>query len=243
MRDIDQAVKAYLEGKLTDHPELLHRGHGGSLGMDYQMHPIGIIHTPFTEKTRTPSRLPAPRRPGSVEISPDFAEGLQDLDGFSHIILLYVFHEAGGYDLHVKPFLDDQLRGLLATRYPARPNQIGLSVVRLTSQIGPVLQVEGLDMSNGTPLLDIEPYVPEFDVRSEVRIGWYETTKSDVHFGRHWDYCGDLRGKGSDYWIFVLPRCIVAMIIFDIPSLSKYNFWTQGKWKRRLGTALGSGDL
>ncbi len=145
--------------------------------MDYQMHPIGIIHTPFTDKTQTPIQASRSEATGFVEISPDFAEGLQDLDGFSHIILLYVFHEAGGYDLHVKPFLDDQLRGLFATRYPARPNQIGLSVVRLTSQIGPVLQVEGVDMLDGTPLLDIKPYVPEFDVRSEVRIGWYETRK------------------------------------------------------------------
>ena len=143
--------------------------------MEFLMNPIGIIHTPFTDKDQTPIQASRSQATGFVEIYPDFAEGLQDLDGFSHIILLYVFHEAGGYDLQVKPFLDDQLRGLFATRYPARPNQIGLSVVRLTSQIGPVLQVEGVDMLDGTPLLDIKPYVPDFDTRSEVRIGWYET--------------------------------------------------------------------
>jgi tRNA-Thr(GGU) m(6)t(6)A37 methyltransferase TsaA len=112
-----------------------------------------------------------------VEIYPEFGEGLQDLDGFSHIILLYVFHESTDFSLLVKPFLDDQLRGVFATRYPARPNQVGLSVVKFISQIGPVLQVEGVDMLDGTPLLDIKPYVADFDVRTDTRSGWYESRK------------------------------------------------------------------
>ena len=143
--------------------------------MEITMRPIGIIHTPFTDKSQTPIQASRSEATGFVEIYPEFAEGLQDLEGFSHIILFYVFHESNDWSLLVKPFLDGQLRGLFATRYPARPNQIGFSIVRLTSQIGPVLQVEGVDMLNDTPLLDIKPYVPEFDTRSEVRIGWYES--------------------------------------------------------------------
>ena len=145
--------------------------------MDYQMHPIGIIHSPFTDKDQTPIQASRSQATGFVEIYPEYAEGLQDLEGFSHIILFYVFHESTGYSLHVKPFLDDQERGLFATRYPARPNPIGFSVVRLISQIGSVLEVEGVDMLDGTPLLDIKPYVPDFDIRTEARSGWYESRK------------------------------------------------------------------
>jgi tRNA-Thr(GGU) m(6)t(6)A37 methyltransferase TsaA len=145
--------------------------------MDYQMHPIGVIHSPFTDTSQTPIQASRSQATGFVEIYPEFAEGLQDLEGFSHIILFYIFHESTGYSLHVKPFLDDQLRGLFATRYPARPNQIGFSVVRLISQIGSVLEVEGVDVLDGTPLLDIKPYVPEFDIRTDTRIGWYESRK------------------------------------------------------------------
>ncbi|MGA2505401.1 MAG: tRNA (N6-threonylcarbamoyladenosine(37)-N6)-methyltransferase TrmO [Anaerolineales bacterium] len=143
--------------------------------MDYQWRPIGIIHSPFTDKSQTPIQASRSEAAGFVEIYPEFAEGLQDLEGFSHIILLYFFHESSEYSLLVKPFLDDQLRGLFATRYPARPNQIGLSVVRLISQIGSVLEVEGVDTLDGTPLLDIKPYVADFDLRTGTRSGWYET--------------------------------------------------------------------
>ena len=143
--------------------------------MDYQWRPIGIIHSPFPDKSQTPIQASRSEAAGFVEIYPEFAEGLQDLEGFSHIILLYVFHESNEYSLLVKPFLDDQLRGLFATRYPARPNQIGLSVVRLISQIGSVLEVEGVDTLDGTPLLDIKPYVADFDLRTGTRSGWYET--------------------------------------------------------------------
>jgi tRNA (adenine37-N6)-methyltransferase len=143
--------------------------------MDYQVHPIGIIHSPFTDKSLTPIQASRSDATGFVEIYPDFAEGLQDLEGFSHIILLYFFHESTDFSLIVKPFLDNQLHGVFATRYPARPNQIGLSIVKLTSQIGSILQVEGVDMLDGTPLLDIKPYVAEFDLRLGTRHGWYDT--------------------------------------------------------------------
>jgi tRNA-Thr(GGU) m(6)t(6)A37 methyltransferase TsaA len=145
--------------------------------MDFLMKPIGVIHTPFTDKQQTPIQPTRSQAVGQVEVFPEFADGLQDLEGFSHIILLYVFHQSDGYTLQVKPFLDDQLRGLFATRYPCRPNPIGLSVVRLLARQDNILDIEGVDVLDGTPLLDIKPYVPDFDVRNGTRTGWYETRK------------------------------------------------------------------
>jgi tRNA-Thr(GGU) m(6)t(6)A37 methyltransferase TsaA len=141
--------------------------------MEYILKPIGLIHSPFTDKSQTPIQASRSSAVGQVEVYPEFAEGLQDVEGFSHIILLYVFHCSSGYTLQVKPFLDDQPRGLFATRYPCRPNPIGLSVVRLLVRRGNLLDIEGVDVLDGTPLLDIKPYVPEFDVRADVRTGWY----------------------------------------------------------------------
>ena len=141
--------------------------------MEILMHPIGIIHSPFTDKSQTPIQASRSQAKGVVEVYPEYAEGLQDLEGFSHIFLLYAFHESSGYSLLVKPFLDDHLRGLFATRYPARPNPIGLSVVRLTARQGNTLEIEGVDMLDGTPLLDIKPYVTDFDVRTDTCSGWY----------------------------------------------------------------------
>jgi tRNA-Thr(GGU) m(6)t(6)A37 methyltransferase TsaA len=142
---------------------------------EFVMCPIGVIHTPFTDKTQTPIQSTRSQAIGRLEVFPKFTDGLQDLEGFSHIILLYVFHCSSGYTLLVKPFLDDTLRGLFASRYPCRPNPIGLSVVRLRQRQENILEIEGVDMLDGTPLLDIKPYVPEFDVRNETRTGWYET--------------------------------------------------------------------
>ena len=143
--------------------------------LEFLMRPIGVIHTPFTDKAQTPIQSSRSQAIGQVEVDLEFAAGLQDLEGLSHLILLYVFHQSVGYRLQVKPFLDDQAHGLFATRYPARPNPIGLSVVRLLARRGNYLEIEGVDMLDGTPLLDIKPYVPEFDVRTETRTGWYET--------------------------------------------------------------------
>ena len=147
--------------------------------MNFTMQPIGIIHSPFTDKSQTPIQASRSQAKGRVEIHPEFAEGLHDLEGFSHIFLVYVFHESSGFSLLVKPFLDDQLHGVFATRYPSRPNPIGLSVVRLLGRQGNILEVEGVDVLDGTPLLDIKPYVPEFDIRTDTRNGWYETRKTD----------------------------------------------------------------
>jgi tRNA-Thr(GGU) m(6)t(6)A37 methyltransferase TsaA len=145
--------------------------------MEFIMRPIGIIHSPFEEKAQTPLQPVRSQAGGTVEVYPEFAGGLADIAGFSHIILLYAFHWSSGYALQVRPFLDDQPRGLFATRYPCRPNPLGLSIVRLVSHHVNILEIEGVDVLNGTPLLDIKPYVPEFDVKSPARVGWYETRR------------------------------------------------------------------
>ena len=137
--------------------------------------PIGIIKSPFKDIEGTPIQPTGARGiAGTVEVAHDYADGLEDLEGFSHIYLIYHFHLSHGYSLKVKPFLDDSMRGLFATRAPRRPNGIGISVVRLVKIEGCVLQVEDLDIVDGTPLLDIKPYVPEFDNRDAERIGWLE---------------------------------------------------------------------
>jgi tRNA (adenine37-N6)-methyltransferase len=143
--------------------------------MEITMHSIGVIHSPFTEKHQTPIQSSRSQAIGLVELYPEFADGLKDIESLSHIHLLYVFHQSSGYALQVKPFLDDQEHGIFATRYPYRPNPIGLSTVRIVSRRGSVLTIEGVDVLDGTPLLDIKPYVPDFDIRTEVRTGWYET--------------------------------------------------------------------
>lgn len=135
--------------------------------------PIGIIHTPFKQPQGAPVQ---PRRSegarGTVELLPEYAEGLKDLDGFSHIVLLYHLHRSKGFRLLVTPHWDTALRGVFATRAPHRPNAIGLSVVRLIRVDGITLYIRDVDMIDGTPLLDIKPYVPELETEDEIRIGW-----------------------------------------------------------------------
>ena len=143
--------------------------------MEFNMRPIGIIHSPFTEKKQTPIQPTRSQAIGSIEVYPEYVAGLQGLEGFSHIIILYIFNQSDGYSLHIKPFLDRQEHGLFATRYPYRPNPIGLSTVKLKIVQDNFLTVEGIDVLDGTPLLDIKPYVPDFDVRENTRTGWYET--------------------------------------------------------------------
>jgi tRNA-Thr(GGU) m(6)t(6)A37 methyltransferase TsaA len=141
--------------------------------MEFLMKPIGVIHSPFTDKKQTPIQPTRSQATGRVEVLPEFIEGLQDLEGFSYIILLYAFHQSSGYTLRIKPFLDNQLRGLFATRYPYRPNPIGLSIVHLIKRDENLLEIEGVDVLDGTQLLDIKPYVPEFDLHTDVKLGWY----------------------------------------------------------------------
>lgn len=140
--------------------------------------PIGTIHSPFTNMEGMPIQpTGASGIKGSVEVLADYADGLQDLVGFSHIILLYLFHRSLGFKLRVVPFMDNTMRGVFATRAPKRPNPIGLSVVRLERIEGRVLHIDGVDILDGTPLLDIKPYVPEFDPQEEIRTGWLDQAK------------------------------------------------------------------
>ncbi len=146
--------------------------------MMIEYRPIGLIHTPFKQREGMPIQPSRGRGVrGTVEVAPEYADGLTDLDGFSHVVLIYHFHQSRGFDLRVTPFLDTQKRGLFATRAPRRPNAIGLSVVRLLGIEGNRIAVQDLDILDGTPLLDIKPYVPEFDHRTEVREGWLEGVK------------------------------------------------------------------
>ncbi|MBN2554328.1 MAG: tRNA (N6-threonylcarbamoyladenosine(37)-N6)-methyltransferase TrmO [Anaerolineales bacterium] len=142
---------------------------------------IGIIHSPF----RDPSNMPIQpggnsSKRGYADINPAYAEGLKDLDGFSHLILLYHFHRTTQVRLTVTPFLDREPRGVFSTRAPTRPNPIGLSIVRLESIDGCRLHLLNLDILDGTPLLDIKPYVPAFDHQEGVRIGWLAPSTDEV---------------------------------------------------------------
>jgi tRNA-Thr(GGU) m(6)t(6)A37 methyltransferase TsaA len=136
--------------------------------------PIGIIHTDYHSKDGTPIQPGVAGREskGFVELFEEYQEGLDSLEQFSHVILLYHFHRSSGYDLRIVPFLDDEKRGVFATRAPRRPNPIGLSVVYLERIVGNILHIAEVDILDGTPLLDLKPYVPRFDHRSEVRVGW-----------------------------------------------------------------------
>lgn len=154
--------------------------------------PIGIIHTPFKQPTGTPIQPTAAKGvKGSIEIFDEYVEGLKDLDGFSHITLLFHFHLSPGPLLQVVPYMDDTVRGVFATRAPRRPNPIGMSTVRLLGINKNVLDIEDVDMIDGTPLLDIKPYVPRFDLREGIRTGWLEkrvgkldTTRDDGRFAK-----------------------------------------------------------
>ncbi len=135
--------------------------------------PIGVIHTPYSNPEGVPVQPPGGKSvKGKVEVFPEFEDGLKDLEGFSHIILIYHFHLSGDYALEVIPFMDEEVRGVSATRAPRRPNPIGMSLVRLVRIENIELFIHDVDMLDGTPLLDIKPYVPAFDIRDQVSTGW-----------------------------------------------------------------------
>jgi len=152
--------------------------------------PIGVIRSPHKQPLGTPIQPKAAENAeGTVEIFPDYVEGLEDLDGFSHVILVYHFHLSKGLSLRVKPYMDGKYHGIFATRVPPRPNPIGISVVRLIRVEANILHIQDVDVVDGTPLLDIKPYVPQFDIRNVEKIGWLEknvngilTAKDDGRF-------------------------------------------------------------
>ncbi|MBN2399602.1 MAG: tRNA (N6-threonylcarbamoyladenosine(37)-N6)-methyltransferase TrmO [Candidatus Aminicenantes bacterium] len=141
----------------------------------FMLSPIGVIRSEHIKPEQTPIQpVYAKGCQGQVDVFPEFSEGLCDLEGFSHIYLIYCFHKAGAAKLIVKPFLQDVNRGVFATRAPCRPNAIGVSIVKLLRREGRILHVEGIDVLDGTPLLDIKPYVSRFDRISSKRNGWQD---------------------------------------------------------------------
>ncbi|NLA99807.1 MAG: tRNA (N6-threonylcarbamoyladenosine(37)-N6)-methyltransferase TrmO [Methanomicrobiales archaeon] len=143
--------------------------------------PIGIIHSPFNNPRDMPIQPVGARGVrGTIEIDPAYAAGLKDLAGFSRIIVLYHFHRSDGYTLEVTPFLDTATRGVFSTRAPRRPNAIGISMLTLVAVDGATLTVEDVDILNGTPIIDIKPYVPAFDAYPDERAGWLAATSKDA---------------------------------------------------------------
>ena len=158
--------------------------------------PIGIIHSPHKRSEEIPIQpVYAGGIQGRAELFPKYADGLQDLNGFSHVYLIYHFHKTTTSRLIVTPFLDDSPRGVFATRAPCRPNAIGLSLVHLLRIDGCTLYLEDIDILDDTPLLDIKPYVARFDSRADARCGWTEevdeATASKRGLRRHGRACGD----------------------------------------------------
>ena len=152
--------------------------------------PIGVVHSLFKQPKGTPIQPAGAKNiDGTIELFPEYAEGLEDLEGFSHIFLIYHFHLSKGAPLKVRPYMDSEVHGVFAMRGPGRPNPIGISVVRLVRIEENILYIQDVDVVDGTPLLDIKPYVPEFDIREVKKIGWLEknvhklsTSKDDGRF-------------------------------------------------------------
>lgn len=150
--------------------------------MDIGLKSIGVVHSEFNSLQNMPVQPVGDNvSKGSIELDYQFAEGLKDLEGFSHIIVIYYFHKAGQVKLTVKPFLDKDTHGVFSTRAPVRPNHIGLSVVEIEKITDNIITVKNIDILNGTPVLDIKPFVPDFDIpESEVRIGWLASNVQNV---------------------------------------------------------------
>ncbi len=135
--------------------------------------PIGTIYSPLKEPKGAPIQpVGATGIKGHIELKPEYINGLKDLDGFSHIILLYYFHKASDGPMIVTPYMEDKPRGIFSVRMPGRPNHIGISVVRLLNIEGAILHIENVDILDGTPLLDIKPYVTTFDIYKTEKEGW-----------------------------------------------------------------------
>ncbi|MBC8389647.1 MAG: tRNA (N6-threonylcarbamoyladenosine(37)-N6)-methyltransferase TrmO [Actinobacteria bacterium] len=146
---------------------------------------IGIIHSPFAEPKGTPIQPSAAKgMEGVVEVFPEYQKGLKDIERFSHIILIYHFHLSKPYSLEVIPFMDNKPHGLFSTRAPSRPNPIGLSVVRLKKVEENKLHVKDIDIINGTPLLDIKPFIGEFDQVESIKKGWLEKNIGKLSLSR-----------------------------------------------------------
>ena len=136
--------------------------------------PIGVVHSPFAMLAGMPIQtVAAAGVAATIELEPSYAAGLADIDQFSYVLVISHLHLMQGYALEVTPFMDTQTHGVFATRSPRRPNPIGLSIVRLIRVEGATLHIEEVDLVDGTPVLDIKPYVPQLDDRVAERIGWF----------------------------------------------------------------------
>jgi tRNA-Thr(GGU) m(6)t(6)A37 methyltransferase TsaA len=137
-----------------------------------ELKPIGTIHSPYKDSGEGPYQGHRSKKASRIEVFKEFEEGLKDIEGFSHIIVIFWFHKSQGYHLLVKTPWDDILHGLFATRSPHRPCPLGLTVVELVAREKNILKVKGLDAIDGTPLLDIKPYIPSIDKKSAIKLGW-----------------------------------------------------------------------
>jgi tRNA (adenine37-N6)-methyltransferase len=143
--------------------------------MKKELVPIGVIHSPFRSKEACPIQpVFAAEAEGEIEVFEEFAAGLQDVETFSHLFLLYLFDRSGEIQMVRPTFLDDEPHGIYSSRHPCRPNGIGLSIVRLIRREGNTLWVSGVDILDGTPLLDIKPYIPRFDCVPTASEGWFQ---------------------------------------------------------------------
>ena len=144
------------------------------LTMEFTIKPIGSIESPFNNRKNTPIQPCYSDKFGTVEIFDDYAAGLQDLEGFSHVILIYYFDRSDDTQLRVKPYLDESSKGIFATRHQNRPNKIGLSIVQIVKIENNKILVKGIDVLNNTPLVDIKPFVPFFDCQDlkNLSVGW-----------------------------------------------------------------------
>jgi len=146
-----------------------------------ELKPIGWIQSPFKDIRDMPIQPSgADGVQGKLILLPEYVDGLADLDGFSHIYLIYIFHKIRTNQLTVTPFLNKDPKGIFSTRAPTRPNPIGLSVVKLIKIEGNTLFLENIDVLDSTPVIDIKPYVPSFDQPSEVRVGWVSESGEQV---------------------------------------------------------------
>ena len=148
---------------------------------EFVFHAIGVVRSPHTDPPKTPIQpVFAQQARGTVILDPRYTDGLADLEGFSHIYLFYVFHKTKATKLTVRPFLEETTHGIFATRAPCRPNKLGFSVVKLISIEGNILKVEDIDILDGTPVIDIKPYIGRFDTRDGVRSGWQDGIPDDT---------------------------------------------------------------
>lgn len=173
-KNLQEAAKVDINGVISRADRSIGKAYAMRERCRLGLNPIGLIHSPYKDRKEAPRQGCNSEEISEIEVFKEFEEGLQDIDGFSHIIVIYWFHKSRGYHLLVKTPWDDTPHGLFTTRSPCRPCPLGLTVVELLAREKNILKVKGLDAIEGTPLLDIKPYIPAVDGKSAVRSGWLE---------------------------------------------------------------------